>query len=205
MFFRIALFYAFIVTFFVIELLKVRAIKKNIWGYALVIVVILLLNMTAIISNMADQRGYEYENITLNQVENAGSMIGQITNVVAAFIGPFANFVSDEFKRNYITLYSFTPFCKMLISLFFLYGMYYALKHKLTQFFPLILFWLMNTFMIVFTFYALHDRFQWPHIPMVLVLSALGYSKINHSKHLRLERLYVILVALIIIIFNSRV
>jgi hypothetical protein len=152
-----------------------------------------------------EARGYSVEGLEYTQETKGSGFLQATTNIVGALVGPFPSFVSDEFKRNYITLYSFTPFTKMLYSLFFIYGMWYALKNKLTVFFPFIILWLMNSIMLVVTVFTLHDRFQWPHIPCTLILSCLGYEKLSKSRKSKaIESLYIVIVIALIIIFNLR-
>lgn len=205
LFFRIALFYSLIVIFVSVFLLRSEFVRKNMWLISFLIALFVLINFVSIVGGIAEQRGYEYSNIAHNYEENSGGLLGWITNLTAALIGPIPSFVSDEFKRNYVTLYSFTPFCKMLYSLFFLYGMFYALRNKITEYFPFILMWVMNTIMIVFTFYTLHDRYQWPHIPCTLILSALGFRLLKNATYFKpFIGFYTILVCFLIILFNLR-
>ena len=205
LFFRIALFYAFIVTFIAVIFLKSKTIRKNVWFLIILVLVFVLININTILGNILESRGYSLDSLEYTQETKGSGAIQWVLNYVAAFIGPVPSFVSDEFKRNYITLYSFTPFTKMLFSLFFISGVWYALKNKMIQYFPFVLMWVMNTIMIVFTFFSQHDRFQWPHIPYALILSCLGYEALKKSYNKRIiENFYLAVVLLIIVAFNFR-
>lgn len=205
LFFRIALFYAFIITFFAVIFLKSKTIRDNLWFLIILVLVFVLFNINTILGNILESRGYTLESFEYTQETKGSEALQWGLNFVAAFIGPIPSFVSDEFKRNYITLYSFTPFTKMLFSLFFLSGVWYALKNKVTQYFPFILMWVMNTIMIISTFFSQHDRFQWPHIPYALILSCLGYKVLRKSYHKKIiENFYLAVVLLIIVAFNFR-
>lgn len=204
-FFRMTIFYGFVVTFFVVLFLKNKSIKINFWFLAFLILLIVVVNVITIVKAVMNSRGYSIDRIEIIQEDKGSGLLQWVTNIVAALIGPFPNFISSAFKRNYITLYSFTPFAKMLYSLFFLYGTWYALKKKKTEYFPFILMWGMNTIMIVVMFFALHDRFQWPHIPFTLILSCLGYDMLQKNKsNEMIQSLYLIVVVLFIFIFNFR-
>ncbi len=207
LFFRVALFYAFLFTFIIVLFVKKKGVRNYLWFFAVLVLAFVLFNYNTILESILETRGYTLDNLEYVQEEKGEGTIQWLFNFVAAFIGPIPSFVSDEFKRNYVTLYSFTPFTKMLFSLFFIYGAWYALKNKLTQYFPLILMWVLNTVMIVSTFFSQHDRFQWPHIPYVLLLSGLGYGALNklHKKNIVLiEGTYLVVVILIIVAFNFR-
>lgn len=203
--FRIALFYAFLATFFVVLFVRVRSFRKYIWLFVLIVLALVYVYSDAIIGGILEQRGWSYETLEYKQETKGSGLIQWITNISAALIGPFPSFVADAEKRNYITLWSFTPYCKMLFSGFFVYGVWYAIKMRKTEFFPFILMWAFNTIMIVTTFFSLHDRFQWPHVPYVLVLSCLGYEALINSKNrLLFDKAYLILVVLLIFFYNLR-
>lgn len=206
LFFRLAIYYAFMLTFVLILFLKSKFVKAYIWLFVLLFLFIAILSANSIIGTILEQRGFSYETINNQQAIKGGGLFAWVTNFVAVLVGPFPSFVADVGKRNYITLWSFTPFCKMLYSLFFLYGTYYALKKKKVEYFPFISMWAINSLMIFVTFFALHDRFQWPHIPYTLILSCLGYEALNKSKYnYFIKNGYLILVMVMIMFYNFRI
>lgn len=153
-----------------------------------------------------NQRGYEYEVLETIATERTGGIVGTIINNVAGFIGPIPNFVATDIEKlSYITRYSFTPFLKMMISFYFWYAVYYILKNKKVILIPMLVLYVVNISMLIFTYYTLHDRYQWPHIPMFLLLSAYGYMKSQQVYNIkRWYSYYLSVVLLIIIVFNFR-
>ena len=154
------------------------------------------------------QRGYDYESVSSMQearTEATGGAVARVTNVVAGFVGPIPNFVADDyFKRTYITRYSFTPFFKMIISFFFLYGFIALVKKKRTVLFPFYVFILLNIIMMIFTFYTLHDRYHWPAIPLFFIVSAWGYQEYIGLHRSKFYTCYSLGVILLILLFNLR-
>lgn len=157
------------------------------------------------------QRGYEYDATVESKeakTEATGGVVASVTNVVAGFVGPIPNFItSDAFKSTYITRYSLTTFIKIVISFFFLYGLYFIVKKRQDLgIAPLFIFIILNIIMMIFTFYTLHDRYHWPAIPLFLIVSAWGYTKACEcgGRVLRMYKFYVIGVMLLIVVFNFR-
>ena len=156
-----------------------------------------------------EQNGYSYEGLsegTESKVESLGGTVGQTVNVVAGFIGPIPSFVTtDPQKRTYITRYSFTPFCKMLISFFFLYAAYCLLFRRFDfTLMPFFIFIALNIIVMMFTFYTLHDRYHWPDIPLFFITCAWGLEQYLQYGRRNKLLIYLGVVSLIIMVFNFR-
>jgi len=209
--FRLAVGYFAILSIVSYYVLQYNFIKRHLKWCIFILLVCLVPLFPIVTSSILEQRGYDYENVTASKeakTEATGGVVASVTNVVAGFVGPIPNFItSDAFKRTYITRYSLTTFIKIVISFFFLYGLYSIVKKRQDLgAVPLFVFIILNIIMMIFTFYTLHDRYHWPAIPLFLIVSAWGYMRACEcgSQSLRLYKSYVVGVILLIIIFNFR-
>ena len=141
------------------------------------------------------------------KTEATGGAIGAVTNVVAALIGPFVSIVSTSIgKANYITLDSFGTMIKMMLSLGFVYGLYKIFRDKVVSLFPIALFVVLHIVMLIFTFYTLHVRFQWPHMPFVFLIAIYGLKRMQDSKlqKFKIQQVYALAVVGVIVLYNLR-
>lgn len=130
--------------------------------------------------------------------------ITMVVNILAAFIGPFPNFIGTE-EKTHTFIYSLVPFLKMCVSYFYLIGIYYIIRRKLWHYYPLVLFTLLNTLMIIFTYFSLHVRYNMPHIPFMMIIACLGfweYKKRNSGKYS--FKFYLMIVVALMFVFNLR-
>lgn len=187
-------------------LFRLKKIQRNQNLILLCITILSFVSFQILATHILEQRNMTFEGIINAQEDKTsthGGAIAIFTNYIAALIGPFPNFISHNEQVNF--LWNLTPFLKMFISYFALYGAFLLLKEKETIFMPLIMFWLLNTIMLIFTFMTLHDRFQWMHIPCVLILSAIGLYKYNQKKRNKIfVTMYMCTIIAIIILFNYR-
>lgn len=209
--FRLAAGYFAILSIISYYVLQQNFVRRHLKLYILITIVCLVPLFPIITSSVLEQRGYDYENVTdikESKTEATGGVVASVTNVVAGFIGPIPNFIaSDPVKCTYITRYSYTPFIKIVISFFFLYGLYFIVKRRQDLgIVPLFIFIILNMIMMIFTFYTLHDRYHWPAIPLFLIVSAWGYMKACEwgDRALRMYKFYVIGIMLLIVVFNFR-
>ena len=207
--FRMALFYMLVLSFVVVIFLRFPFIRKYIVFFAITGIIMVCIYYYNVVDTIALERGYDYETleeIADNRMAAASSgIVSQLFNYVSGLIGPFPNIVATGPKANYITLYSFSSFCKVMYSFFFLYGAYAAIKYRKYEFMPILTFWLMDTVMLWFTFFSLHDRYQWPHIPIMIVVAALGGIEWRHrSHHIQWDKLYFVGAIVLIVVYNFR-
>ena len=211
-FFRLAIGYFAILSMLSYFLLGMKFVKRHIKLFIFLALVVIVPLFPMITSSVLQQRGYEYDsivNVKNSKISESGGAVAQYANFAAGFIGPFPNFVSpDKIKRTYITIYSFTPFIKLLISFFFLYALYPVIKRKEIKMAPFVIFILFNIIMMMFTFFTLHDRYHWPEIPLFMIVAAYGYIEYNKVKrksiYRKLYRYYFLFVCLLIMFFNFR-
>ena len=86
-----------------------------------------------------------------------------------------------------------------------IYGIFMAFRNKHFELMGVSLFWFLNNFMLVFTLFAQHDRYQWPHMPFTIILAIYGLICWREERHiLKWDKLYLLFAILIILIFNYR-
>lgn len=209
--FRLAAGYFAILSIISYYVLQPNFVRRHLKSFIFIVLVCIVPLFPIITSSVLKQRGYDYESISASKdtkTEATGGVVASVTNVVAGFIGPIPNFIAnDPVKHTYITRYSYTPFIKIIISFFFLYGLYFIVKKRQDLgIVPLFIFIILNMIMMIFTFYTLHDRYHWPAIPLFLIVSAWGYTKACEwgGRTLRMYKFYVIGVMLLIVVFNFR-
>lgn len=204
--FRLVIGYAIVLAFFSFIILNNKYIFKYYKYVILFIVFIIPLVFRFIGLYIINQRGYEFDVLLELTTEKVGGTLGTIINYVAGFIGPFPSFISSSSEKiTYITRYSFSSFFKMIISFYFWLGTYRIIKNKEIIFFPMIVFYAINTTMLIFTFYTLHDRYQWPHIPIYFIIATYGYIEYQKSKRVRkCYSIYVLCTLLMIFVYNFR-
>lgn len=205
--FRMALFYMLVLSFFVVIFLRFPFIRKYIVFFTITGIIVVCVYYYNVVDTIALERGYSYDaldKISDNKLGHSG-MIAQFLNYFAGFIGPFPNIVATGVKANYITMFSFSSFCKVMYSFFFIYGAYAAIRYRKYEYVPLLSFWLMHIVMLLFTFFTQHDRYQWPHIPIMLIIAALGGIEWHRHRHYIVwDKIYFVFAMFLIVFFNFR-
>ena len=206
--FRTAVFYMLICTLLYIIGLKLPLVKRYIYFFIAIIMVFAIIYGYQTIDELALSQGYSYDvlqDFADKKVRDNGTMT-YLLNYFAAVFGPFPNLVAEELiKKNYITLYSFSSFCKVFYSFFMVYGIFRAFRNKHFEMMGIALFWFLNTFMLLFTLFAQHDRYQWPHMPFTIVLACYGFICWQENTHmLKWDKLYMLFAILMILVFNYR-
>lgn len=188
-------------------------IYRHIRLWTVVVVVVAALSFNEFVAYSYTMRGGSgdvdrFVELMTAKTEIGDGAIGMITNIAAAFVGPFVNIVSNSsVKADYITLYGFGTLIKMMLSLYCLYGIYRVFVDKTLTLLPIVAFVLLHSIMLIFTFYTLHDRFQWPHMPFVFLLAVYGFKSIRSSsltKYMIPQMYYPMLVIGLIVLYNFR-
>lgn len=206
--FRLAVGYMLFLSFLFYGILKWEIVRKRLYVILFITIMLGFFVFEDLASIMMEQRGYEYDNVFSHSTEklsDAGGSIAIITNLISGFIGPIPSFVSDDsFKIIYITRYSFSTFVKMFISFFYVYSVFIFVKFRIISLTPMIVFTLLNILMIEITFFTLHDRYHWPHLPLLFVLSMYGFEYCRKFKVRKLYACYSYIAVLLIVLFNFR-
>lgn len=210
-FFRTAVGIILILTFVMALAVRFQFIYKHItlWIVIVLIAAALLFNEFVIYSYTMRGGGdvERFMGMRDQKTEAAGGFIGGITNIVAAFIGPFASIVATSSgKANYITLDGFGAVIKMMLSLGFIYGGYKIFRDKVLSLLPIVFFVMLHLVMLIFTFYTLHVRFQWPHMPFVFLIAIYGLKRIQSSnlQRFKIPQIYSLIVVGVIVLYNLR-
>lgn len=206
--FRIALFYMLILSWLVAVLLKMEIIRKyiNLW-MALGLLLFFLFFSVGVnyIGGIRGDVSMDFINGVYQRRMVNGGVFAPILNILATLIGPIPNFVNDSFKVKYMTLFSLTPTLKVFLSFGYIYAIYDIVKNKVLELYPILFFVLLHSIMIWIMFYSLHDRYQWPQYPIVLLLAAYGFKKyLVSSTNNRLLVMYNCVAIICIVFFNLR-
>ena len=208
LFFRTAIFYMLIICFITALILRLDMFGKNFWLWLSFSIFTIVPMFPVVINYIGDVRGgvsIDFVNNVYDTKISEAGVFAPILNILAAFIGPIPSFLSgDEFKVKYMTLFSFSSTIKILISFGYLYTLYYAIRNKVLELIPIIMIIIFNSLMLIVLFYTLHDRYQWPQYPLVLLLAIYGFERYKKSNG-KWFKYYCYLVILFIMIFNLRV
>lgn len=209
--FRMALFYMLLASVLFMFAMKYPLLRRYI--YILIALAIFFtwyfyqrtFDEMAVLRRGADAMDYDtYQGLVENKMNNAGAF-ASIVSYLSALIGPLPNLIASGGKVNYITLFSFSSFCKSFYAFYFIYGIYQAIKDKRVDLITLLVFWFLDVFMLIITYFTLHDRYHWPHLAIVIILSVWGGSQWHTHRHNRLiHSAYMAIVFVIITIFNFR-
>lgn len=211
LFFRTAIFFILMITFFFTLCLTNKSFAKNVNRWLLFFAFLSFVFFSYAVDFIGGIRG-DVDSSTIGQqaenlISQRSSIVVYSTNILATIIGPFPSFISDPIKVNYITIYSFGTMVKMLLSIYYIYGIIYIVKHKITYFYPLLIFIALHSIMLITTFYSLHDRYQWPQIPFVLLLSLFGFLRLKQVGKLKTKfivGLCPLLFLAFILVYNLR-
>lgn len=208
LFFRLAVALMPIIAYSIDKILSFRFVRYNIKKSIFFLTIICYASFQMITSYMYQIRGYDYEDqlLRVEQKSETSGSLGSVGYLLAGLIGPFPNFVASDYdKQQYITLYSFTPLIKIFVSFFFYYILFLILQKKYTDLIPAVIFCLLNIVLCVSTLYSFHDRYQWPHYPILFLISACGYYEYRCSKsRINFYSIYMCAAILIIVLFNFR-
>lgn len=208
-FFRLSLGFAALLCAIIYLCISTGFVRNNIKAIIKTSLLISVLVFPAVMSFMATQRGVSDSRFitSVDQMEEADSGIfGFLINALSAVIGPFPNYIaSDEIKANYITVYSFSPFLKMIMSLYFLKAIWITYKYNVYDNLSIIIYVLTNILMLIVAFFGLNMRLHWPVMPLYFITSIWGYyitCKINKSYSS--SKFYFAFMLILIVIYNLR-
>lgn len=178
--FRMALFYMLIASLMIAIVMKIDLFAKNVWMCLFCFSTLAILLFAYVVNYLGGMRGGVSIQFVSNMYEtktSGGGILGPILNILVTFIGPIPSFIGDTIKVKYMTLFSYTSMTKLMLSFGYLYSMLYILRNRILSFLPLLSFILLHSVMIWIMFYSLHDRYQWPQYPFILLLSLYGLDK----------------------------
>ena len=209
--FRTALTFMLALSFLFVFLLKSRSFTRHVNLWLLVGGFFSFIMFTVAVDFIGSIRGNVTAESLGNQADNIEGHAGivvTITNLLAILIGPFPSFISDPVKVNYITLYSFGAMVKMWLSFYYVYGVVRILQKREVYFYSMLVFIVFHSLMLVVSFYSLHDRYQWPQIPFVLLISIYGFQEMANERRRSIRYLssvYPFLMFVVVLVYNIRV
>jgi len=207
--FRLANGYAAIICILIISLIKKRFVLAHFKGLVVFGVIVSVIVFPLVLSLLIEQRGFDsdiFSSGNAAKAEEVGGTIGFVVNFISSLIGPIPCMISSDVdKLQHLTRYSFVPFIKILTSFFFYYALLSVYKRKRVIFMPLIIFVIINILMITVSFFGLHVKFQWPHMPIFILITFWGYMEYckNHVK-IAYYRIYIVAVMSLIFLYNVR-
>ena len=207
-FFRTAIAAILLTTFIISLFLYLSFVRKKLKFWTILMMGFGMATLSVVTILVADLRGGMAVNQGMvDSVAQGSSLFFQCFNLAAILVGPFPNFVSDTEKVNYITLWNFGTLVKMMLSGYFLYGIYFIYKKKMLTYYPILIFFFLHSAMLFVTMFAVHDRYQLPQIPLVFIVSFLGLSKIGYLQRpmvLMMKYCYPLLMVGLIFMYNMR-
>ena len=207
--FRTALCYMLIITLIVAFFLKNAFFRKYIWlwlGCGIIVALPLLALAINYIGGVRGGVSGQFVNDMYQSKMKMGGVFAPFLNTIVTFVGPIPSFISDFIKAKYITLFSFTSTIKLFLSFGYIYALYAIVRYRCLKLIPITIFLFLHSLMIWMMFYSLHDRYQWPQYPIVLLLAFYGFS-VYRSIHSEgtLYKYYCCFAIACILFFNFRV
>ena len=185
-FFRLATGYSVILCFIATIAFRFKFIRDNIKTIIIFAAIFTAMILPTLLVTLARQRGMNDDVFavqTAEKTEAGGGVVVYVMNIISSIIGPFPCFVSNNpDKLAYLTRDSLAAVIKIGISFFFWYSICDIYKRRIIPMFSMAMFVLINILMLIIAFYGLHMRFQWPHMPFFLILSAWGLIRFHEKK-----------------------
>ncbi|BDX37492.1 hypothetical protein CYCD_08470 [Tenuifilaceae bacterium CYCD] len=194
-------------------------LSKKVNTFSLVILVlffIITIYLSNYISTESSRFIYNSNDELIDIKEKSGMVKGgvlftYITNIVAATIGPMPTLQPNE--KIILSLFSPGLIFRVLIGAVLWFGVFYIIKTREGDIFPLVLFYLLEAASLVYIMESLELRKSLPHFPMIYIISFWFLDKYNNLNHLNSnvkQRIRIIinlssfLFALLIIYWNYR-
>lgn len=181
--FRLPVFFILIATLLMSVFLQFKFVSKHIKFWIVILIVSAVIAYPTVLSYIVSARG----NMALNQgmldaINSGENLIVYIgTVVLTSLVGAVPNFISDFEKLNYITLWNFGSFVRIILSGYAFYAVYKIIKYRCKRYYPLLIFVALHIVMLVVTMFSIHDRYQMPQLPFIYLLTSLGVFEVSRS------------------------
>ena len=140
-----------------------------------------------------------------NPNENAVSSLSpgfsfKLLVVIAGFFGPFPTFIPvDGYKDD--SIWAATLILKVFLSIYFIFGVFFAYKWKHSYMTVLVLFCLLNIFGLVLVDNTFKVRYILPYIPLFLIVVGYAYDVMTFSANsYAVERKLILPINLILLV-----
>jgi len=174
-YFRSAIIYMLLMALFV----AVTISRKNSNLYLVGVVGLMLITSTVLPYIMQNVLGVSIEGILytadyrLSQADNSNSLYAAIGPFLAGIIGPYAKL---ERAGSYAFIHALAIFMKGCFGWFFIRGCYQIIKHKMIDYFPILIFTFYSIYMIVLAGVSFDMRYHMVHVPLYYII-ALNFIK----------------------------
>lgn len=181
--FRLPVFFILVATLLISVFLQFKFVSKHIKFWIVILIVSAVIAFPTVLSYIVSARG----NMALNQgmldaINSGENLIVYIgTVVLTSLVGAVPNFISDFEKLNYITLWNFGSFVRIILSGYAFYAVYKIIKYRCKRYYPLLIFVALHIVMLVVTMFSIHDRYQMPQLPFIYLLTSLGVFEVSRS------------------------
>jgi hypothetical protein len=180
--FRPVLIYLILGSFGISKLISSRRkYFEIVFAVMLIVVLIISSQFITIIFDKYFGGSFSYMIYTKEETGMVKSSIGftYIINILSGLIGPLPT-ILPSFNKIVLSIYAPGLLYKNFISVFYLFGTIIVFKRKLTQFYPIALFALMETLSLVFILEGLELRKSLPHFPFIYII-AFGFVSFYHN------------------------
>ena len=207
--FIVALFRIYLSVFFISILLLTFFPKTFYAKYTPLIwaiIIIVIINFITVFSYFFPVLQYVYD---IGQTRNETSGIRGIISIIFPVIGPFPAFLVSQSENSNLNTFFFSAFSfiKMVFSIFGIYGIYYIVKKKVTDIYPMVTFFILNTLLVVITGFELHYRFIYCALPLFIVITIYGlnqYVQANKKIYRQIFPIFLIFCTLVAYLYNCR-
>lgn len=190
--------------------LVLRYVNKTLLPVVFILMfVILTTSSTFLYSYDRYMAGGDVERIVdrKNSLAMGGGFVNQITDPLAAFIGPFPSVVKG--KNNLSILNSSGLIFRLLIVFPFILGAYYIVRYRQQNLYPLIFFFVVNAIGVAVCVKGLEVRLSVPHLFCAYLIAFAWMSQHDNRRIYfqipeRLVSIFIISVVAICILWNVR-
>jgi hypothetical protein len=176
--------------------LQFSTIYKKYFSLFCVIAIVLCLVLTDVLVNYMPEIYYSLRR-TEDTYSNAGGLFKYISYVLA-FLSPIPKFTNMETPQMLIMImYSII---KYFFSVFAIIGIYYMIKFKKTEFYPLISIYLFHVLLLIVSGHTIEYRYSYVIMPCFFILMIEGFK---YQRKL-ITYMYLVFSIMIILFFNLK-
>ena len=115
-----------------------------------------------------------------NELAGGGGVINQLTDPLAAFVGPFPSVKITTIKPT--PLYTAGLLYRFLLSAPFFLGIFYIIKERYIKMYPFALFFLVNALGIAISVKGLETRLSMPQLSMMYIVAFWFLAKYDYEQ-----------------------
>jgi len=185
-FFRPVLFAFIIASIIINEVLfsKIKNYKKILIIIPLFLIcIIVYMQFTELFTKFTDLAQNGAEDLALTDVKQSSSIkFIFYSTIVCGIFGPLPTFISNTNINS--TLYAGSLFLKSFLSIYFVFGFFWAIRNKNYFIMPILIYTLFETIGLISVLDTFETRKALPHIPFVILIGVYGYE---HFKEIAIK------------------